>query len=705
MQIKHGLYGLFLLGVLMSLPAEGIAEEQSGIISHHLQLNEMLPLEKVVLFSSGVGYFEHRGYVSGDASLEVAFGTDEMADILKSLVLQDYDGGTIDAVQYQPPEPLQRLLKEFSFDLESNTSLYDLLRQARGEQVEVEFGNSQPLAGRILGVETLPGSDTTPPENQLTLYSNGSMRKIALNDIRSLRFSDPVLQKELQEILTVLSGARRTEQRSLTLNFSGEGRREIMVGYVRQMPVWKTTYRLVQRENEKPLLQGWAIAENSTDFNWDEVELKLVAGRPISFRMDIYSPLYVARPELLPPVHTSARPPLYDEGYTGRTALKEESQSPASPRLSVPQEFGAMDYSVERSSTAELGRGGADETYSSGVSAAAAAAEQGSYFAYTIEKPVSLSKRSSALVPIVQQAVDAEALSVYGSTGTASTLAGGSRGARRPLMSLHLDNTTGLHLMGGPVTLFEEGMYAGDARFDDIVPGGKRLISYAEDLETQVVEEQKALPERVVNLSIQNGIFSYVRKQRRTSLYRLINRSDATAKLMIQHPKRGGWELVQPEEAEEQTGSAYRFIREIPAGTEDQLLEVVEEYPQKQTTRLSNLDSGQITYYLENVAMSSQLRSAFTRIQALQRQIHELQRSRNSAQSQIDSIFRSQERIRNNMEQLDRDSRLYRQYVTALSEQEEELNTLYGRVENLNDEITAVQNELHAFMSELDIQS
>lgn len=704
MQIKNGLYGLLLLGILMSLPAEGIVEEHSGIISHHLQLNEMLPLEKVVLFSSGVGYFEHRGYVEGKASLEVSFGTDEMADILKSLVLQDYDGGTIDTVQYQPPEPLQRQLKEFSFDLESNTSLYELLRQARGEQIKVEFGDSQPLTGRILGVETQPGSDTAPPENQLTLYSNGSMLKIALNDIKSLHFSDPVLQKELQEILTVLSGARRTEQRSLTLNFSGKGRREVMVGYVRQMPVWKTTYRLVRRENEKPLLQGWAIAENSTNFNWDAVELKLVAGRPISFRMDIYSPLYVTRPELLPPVHASARPPLYEEGYSGRTALKEEPQSPAARRASTPQELGVMDFSMQESSAAELGRGGADETYSSGVSAAAAAAEQGSFFAYTIEQPVSLSKRSSALVPIVQHTVDAEALSVYGTDGTAATLAGGSRKAQHPLKSLHLDNTTGLHLMGGPVTLFEKGMYAGDARFDDIVPEGKRLISYAEDLETQVVEEQKSLPERVVNLSIQNGIFSYVRTQRRTTLYRLINRGDAATTLMVQHPKRSRWKLVQPEAAEEQTSSRYRFIRAVPAKTEDLLLEVVEEYPQKQTSRLSNLESGQITYYLENVSMSQQLRLALARIQALQQQINELQGSRNAAQAQIDSIFRGQERIRKNMEQLDRDSRLYRHYVAALSEQEEELNTLNRRVENLNAEVNAVQNELYAFMSNLDIE-
>ncbi len=704
MHMKSGLYGLLLLGVLMSLPAEGIAEEQGGIISHQMQLNEMLPLQKVVLFTSGVGYFEHRGYVEGDAALEVSFATDEMADILKSVVLQDFDGGRIDAVQYQPPEPLQRQLREFSFDLQENTSLYELLQQARGEQLEVQFGDSQPLTGRILGVESRPSGENSPPEKQITLYSNGRMVKVSLDDIGSLRFSDPALQNELQEILTVLAGARRTEQRSLTLNFSGEGRREVMVGYIRPMPVWKTTYRLVQRPDADPLLQGWAIAENSTDFDWDSVQLKLVAGRPISFRMDIYSPLYVARPELLPPVHTSALPPLYEEGYSGKLALKEEPQSPAARRRAAPEELGIMDYSMERSA-AGAERDATTESYSEGVSAAAGAAEEGAFFAYTIDTPVNLPKRSSALVPIVQQPVEAEALSVYGTEGTASTLAGGRQGAARPLKSLHLSNTTGLHLMGGPVTLFDEGMYAGDARFDDIVPAAKRLISYAEDLETRVVEEQKSLPEQVVNLSIQNGVFTYVRKQRRTTVYRLINRGDETARLMIQHPKRSGWELVQPESAEEQSSAHYRFLREIPADSDTRVLEVIEEYPQKRSTRLSNLDSGQISYYLENVRMSQELRSALTRIQSLQQQLDRLQRQKSETRSQIDSIFRTQERIRNNMEQLDRDSRLYRQYVAALSEQEEELSELSQRITTLSEEISSVQTELNTFMSDLDIES
>src|SRR6056297_3438305 len=248
--IKKGLFGIILFGVLLSLSAEGIAEAQSNFSSRQPQLNEVLPLQKVVLFSSGVGYFEHRGFVEGDTAVDVTFETEEMADILKSLVLQDYDGGAIDSVQYQPPEPLERKLRDFSFNLNSNTSFYELLRQARGEQIEVQIENSQFHTGRILSLETQSGGDAKPPQKQISLYSEGSITRVVLDEVVNLRFSDPLLQMELQEILTVLAEARRSEQRSLTLHFSGEGRREVMVGYIREMPVWKTTYRLVQQEPE-----------------------------------------------------------------------------------------------------------------------------------------------------------------------------------------------------------------------------------------------------------------------------------------------------------------------------------------------------------------------------------------------------------------------------------------------------------------------
>ena len=58
-------------------------------------------------------------------------------------------------------------------------------------------------------------------------------------------------------------------------------------------------------------MQGWAVVENPSDEDWKDVRMSLVSGRPISFQMDLYQPLYVPRPVVEPELFASLRPPTY----------------------------------------------------------------------------------------------------------------------------------------------------------------------------------------------------------------------------------------------------------------------------------------------------------------------------------------------------------------------------------------------------------
>src|SRR5947208_8154278 len=91
-----------------------------------------VPVKEVVLFSSGVGYFEHFGAVRGDGSTELRFKTNQINDILKSLVLQDLDGGQVTTVTYPSQDPIAKTLKSFQVDITANPPLADLLNQLRG---------------------------------------------------------------------------------------------------------------------------------------------------------------------------------------------------------------------------------------------------------------------------------------------------------------------------------------------------------------------------------------------------------------------------------------------------------------------------------------------------------------------------------------------------------------------------------------------
>ena len=109
-----------------------------------------LPLKKVVIFSSGVGFFEHDGQVSGDARVKMEFKTADINDLLKSMVVQDLDGGRVSTITYASKDPITKTLKGFAIDLTTNPTMAQLLQQLRGERVMVEAPNE--LRGVILGV-------------------------------------------------------------------------------------------------------------------------------------------------------------------------------------------------------------------------------------------------------------------------------------------------------------------------------------------------------------------------------------------------------------------------------------------------------------------------------------------------------------------------------------------------------------------------
>ena len=68
----------------------------------------------------------------------------------------------------------------------------------------------------------------------------------------------------------------------------------------------------------KPLLQGWAIVENTSEEDWSGVNLTLVSGRPISFTMDLYEPLYIPRPQVQLELYSSLRPQTHGENLFAR---------------------------------------------------------------------------------------------------------------------------------------------------------------------------------------------------------------------------------------------------------------------------------------------------------------------------------------------------------------------------------------------------
>ncbi len=292
-------------GVLLALPARSPADDKAP---------QPLPLKKVVLFNSGVGFFEHDAEVQGDQKIELKFNVDDINDLLKSMVLQDLGGGRISTVTYASKDPITKTLSTFAVDLTNNPSLADLLAQVRGEKIELE--TPKKIVGTLLGIERRKeqvGKDDTVEKEYANLLTDEGLRSVSLASVGRIKILNEHLDGELRQALAVLAMGHDTNKKSVTLNFLGAGKRPVRVGYIQQAPIWKTSYRLVLKDQESPLLQGWAIVENTTEHDWKDVRLTLVSGRPISFVMNLYDPLYINRPVVEPELFASLRPQTYGQ--------------------------------------------------------------------------------------------------------------------------------------------------------------------------------------------------------------------------------------------------------------------------------------------------------------------------------------------------------------------------------------------------------
>src|SRR5271154_4241075 len=117
-----------------------------------------LPVSQVALFSSGVGYFQRDGQIDGTCRVDMTFQTQDINDLLKSLVLQDLGGGHVNAVSYDSQAPVEKTLRSFAINLHGNPTFGQILGQARGEKVEAVLGTAQAgqpnnLVGVVMGGE------------------------------------------------------------------------------------------------------------------------------------------------------------------------------------------------------------------------------------------------------------------------------------------------------------------------------------------------------------------------------------------------------------------------------------------------------------------------------------------------------------------------------------------------------------------------
>jgi hypothetical protein len=316
----------------------------------------------------------------------------------------------------------------------------------------------------------------------------------------------------------------------------------------------------------------------------------------------------------------------------------------------------------------------------------------GELFQYTIDTPVKLPRQQSAMLPIVNGSVQGQKVSIYNPAVQ----------AKHPLNGLRLVNSTDLHLMQGPITVFDGGAYAGDAKIEDIAPHAERLISYALDLKTEVAPESKGRPEHLVSVKLAKGTMQVTRKLAREHVYTVKNSDSKPKTVLIEQPLDANWKLVSPKEPAEKTRDRYRFAVKAEPDKPAKLA-VEEEQIVSQQLALSNLDTPTILAFSNQKEVSPQVKAALQEVIKRKQALEKVAAERQRLEAQISSITEEQNRIRQNMAQLDRNTDLYKRYVQKFGTQEDAVEKMRGQIQTLTSQEADLRKSLDDYLIGLDV--
>lgn len=641
-----------------------------------------LPVTQVTLYKHGVAHFERSGELKPGDTVRLDFKPDEMDDVLKSLTVSDRNGGKVNGVRYDSSDPLEKRLADFPFSVAAGASLAAFLDQMKGARIEMRVGASD-VQGSIVSARVVTDKEKTLEREVIVLLADsGEIRSYDLAAASSVKLSDPKLQGQLRAFLQVLNSSHSKDRRSLYIDAAGNGTRTLLANYMTPAAVWKSSYRLMFGPQGDPTLEGWAIVDNTSGDDWNNVRLSVVSGKPISFISHLYEPRYIARP-VADLAENQPAAPLVLSGAVAKERDERKAMA-AAPPPPAPMMAGRF--------AKDLPFNGRNMVEMSSVASSASGQELGELFEYSFANPVTVKQGESAMLPFLQQKLAARKLLIYSE----------SYGVN-PRDAAELTNNTGKTLDGGPITVYDAGSYAGEALVETVTMGDKRLIAYGVDLGTRVTTKFDSSQAVVREAHFKRGILTTRSAIQETKTFTIKN-ADAKAKtLIIEHPQRNGYVLIERKPLET-TPNAYRFeVKLAPSATET--FAVKEERVFDQTTQVTSATADFLASYVQNRAIPDAARKQLEVIAQKKREISDNDAALRNAEQEFNSLSQDQARLRSNIESLNRVSGQQdqvQQYARQLASTEARLAALRDQQSDLRKKKTAQESELNSLLERLE---
>jgi hypothetical protein len=664
----------------------------TGCPSAHRRKADDLKVTRAVLYQNGIGYFERQGKVKGQ-KIKLRILPDQIADVLKSLTVVDLKSGRAVNVALPVEKTQLRRLAALPPQVRRGGGMLAIARAFRGARARVSARGSSGT-GRIVGVENLGGGEDEGPNWRLSiLRDDGTLQSFDMKKVRALQIKNRTLEVGLRKALDVALDQGAWKPVELVVHLAGETPHDLLLSYVVEMPTWKPAYRVVVSKDKKEgLLQGWAVVDNVSGEDWEKVQLSLTAGTPLTFTYDLYSPRYVRRPDLSPqqeavaeappPPTDGAAPVVAQEAAADEKAKEEEPAEDLDDAIATRsrgRKKGKKRFSRRRRPPVARPKPSrappappppprmTNELLQKSFRALVSGTRVGSLFRYDIEEPVTIRDRQSALVSILDKKVPAEDVLLYRMDVA----------KQNPYRAVRLTNTTGYIIEKGPVAIYKDGNFVGEAVGGQVEAKTSTFIPYSVDSRVVVSLSDRTAQEGARLLKIQGGKIVCEVKQVAIHKYSVFNRSGEPATLYVQRRHRTGWKLTAPTEGLLVEKEFY-FVPITLAKKGKTEVEVKEETPVRRWVAISShLAREAIALYLKDPAADAKLSGSLREALALQDQIGKLDRELARLRRAKQAYSQRQDQVRANIKLLGKSIRnadLARKLTASLKQLENDLN-------------------------------
>ena len=651
-----------------------------------------IPLKKVTLYSSGVAHYVHEGTVSGSGDIELLFSPAQINDVLKSLAVTDPAAKNV-TVNYQSEDTLRKTLESLKVDITTASTLYDILKTQKG--AEIELFTPHQITGKILSVDKHSAKETD--SFFISLVAKDGIHIISFADIQFFTFTDKNRNEDLNTAIALILDASTKNRKKLDIKIDAQGERKIGLSYVMEAPVWKASYRL-DMGTDKAAFQAWAIIDNSTDLDWKNITLTLTTGRPVGFTQNLYTPYYTYRPKLPLAIAQAAEAETFasadKEAEYERAAPMAKRYLPFEKKSDLPDTAYITFKERENYAAEPEGAAGLESAVPSAYfENQAEAGNAGEMFAFTPSKPITLERQQSMMIPLTLASLPAEKYSVFSSIPYNERV--------NPKFCISIENTSGLKLPAGPITVLDGGGYAGDALLEFLPEAEKRLIAYGDDIEV-TGSKQSSTSRNVETVTIADGIVTTLYRQIQSATYLIQNADKKERTVIVEHTKNAGFELATKQALAETTANKYRFKLKA-AGNAGAELKVEETRVYKSAQNVFDMNSNTFISYTTNTEMPEAIRQAFESIIKEKEKVSAEQKVLKDLQDRQTDISREQERVRKNLEAVGSESQQGRAFLTKLLKLETELDDLKTNIADAVKRVNKAQEDFTAFVKGIKI--